>query len=143
MSDIRHLIQIAADSKSVFPLVASADGLKKWWAEDVSEDSTGLVSLAFFNRTTVYRLKAEELNANATAIWRCQSGHEWEGTRLIFELVSKGAQTQLWFTHAGWAAETEYFRSCNTTWGELMFRIKSAAEGQSGHPLFTRDGLAY
>jgi uncharacterized protein YndB with AHSA1/START domain len=143
MPDIRHLIQIASDPKSVYQLVAFADGLKKWWAEDVFDESAERVSLGFFNRTTVYRLRAEEVNPHLTAIWRCQTGQEWEGTRLIFELIPRPAQTQLLFTHAGWKDETEYFRSCNTTWGELMFRIKSAAEGHGSNPLFTSGGLAY
>jgi hypothetical protein len=31
--------------------------------------------------------------------------------------------------NAGWRSESEYFTSCITTWGELMFHLKSAAEG--------------
>ena len=31
----------------------------------------------------------------------------------------------------GWLSETEYFMTCNTTWGELMYRLKAAAEGKS------------
>lgn len=45
-------------------------------------------------------------------------------------------QSLLRFSHAGWQAETEYFVSCNTTWGELMFRLKAAAEGKNPGPLF-------
>ena len=47
------------------------------------------------------------------------------------------------FTHAGWRAEYDYFLSCNTTWGELMFRLKSAAEGKSCGPLFRAADMAY
>jgi hypothetical protein len=47
------------------------------------------------------------------------------------------------FTHADWAADTDYFVSCTTTWGELMFRLKSAAEGKSRGPLFLAASLAY
>jgi hypothetical protein len=41
------------------------------------------------------------------------------------------------------AIGTEYFTSCNTTWGDLMFRLKSAAEGKSRGPLFLAGDLAY
>jgi hypothetical protein len=143
MADIRHLIQIAADPAVVFQLVDSGSGFRKWWAEDVFDDSKDVVSLGFFKRTTVYRLRVEEMNPRLLAVWKCETGAEWEGTRLIFELIPKGAGTQLLFTHAGWRSETEYFRSCNTTWGELMFRIKSAAEGTGEQPLFMEDGMAY
>jgi len=36
-----------------------------------------------------------------------------------------------------------YFISCNTTWGELMYRLKAAAEGKTVAPLFSATGLAY
>jgi len=35
MADIHHLINIAAPPDVVHDLVATADGLRKWWAEDV------------------------------------------------------------------------------------------------------------
>jgi hypothetical protein len=47
------------------------------------------------------------------------------------------------FFHAQWRSETPYFTSCNTTWGELMFRLKAAAEGKPRGPLFRRSALAY
>jgi len=46
------------------------------------------------------------------------------------------------FTHAGWESETDYFVSCTTTWGELMFRLKAAAEGKPRSPLFLPASLA-
>jgi hypothetical protein len=54
-----------------------------------------------------------------------------------------GSNTQVRFTHAGWAAESDYFFSCNTTWGALMFRLKAAGEGKAVAPLFLSDGMAY
>ena len=59
------------------------------------------------------------------------------------ELAPDGGNTLLRFTHADWQAETDYFVSCTTVWGELMFRIKAAAEGQTPGPLFVAAGLAY
>ena len=143
MPDIRHLIQIAADQATVFHLINTGDGLRKWWAEDVFDDTGEVVSLGFFKRSTVYRLRVKEIDPRSRVVWRCETGAEWEGTQLIFEMLPAGKQTELRFTHSGWKQETDYFRSCNTTWGELMFRIKSAAEGTGDQPLFLEAGLAY
>jgi len=33
--------------------------------------------------------------------------------------------------------------SCNTTWGELMYRLKTASEGKSREPLFLAGELSY
>jgi hypothetical protein len=144
MADIKHSIQIEAAPLLVHPLVASAEGFSRWWAADVTEDKkSGDVELGFFNRATVYGLRPVKSSAPLQAHWLCQSGKEWNGTRLLFDLTEQKGQTVLRFTHAGWQAETDYFVSCNTTWGELMFRLKAAAEGKTIEPLFSKTGLAY
>jgi hypothetical protein len=142
MPDIQHSIQIAAKPEAVYALVATAKGFTEWWAEDVTE-SEGRVELGFFKRATIYRLRLTGEDAPARVEWVCESGDEWGGTHIIFRLETRPAGTLVQFTHAGWRTETAYFVSCNTTWGELMFRIKSAAEGKGRGPLFLAGALAY
>jgi len=43
----------------------------------------------------------------------------------------------------GWRSETENFMNCNTTWGELMYRLMAVAEGKSRGPLFLANELGY
>ncbi len=144
MPDIKHMIQIAAKVGAVYPLVATSEGFSRWWAADVTEDKGKRdVLLGFFNHSTVYGLHATELDDPLRAHWLCQSGKEWSGTRLLFDLIQQKDQTVLRFTHAGWQAETDYMVSCTTTWGELMFRLKATAEGKTPGPLFSATGLAY
>jgi uncharacterized protein YndB with AHSA1/START domain len=142
MADIHHLITIAAPPVVVYGLVSTADGLRDWWAEDVETADDGAVSLGFFNRTTVYRLRSLDQQADRVA-WHCETGKEWEGTDLIFTIRPQDAGVLLDFTHANWREPTAYFTSCNTTWGVLMFRIKGAAEGRNPGPLFQRNSLGY
>jgi uncharacterized protein YndB with AHSA1/START domain len=142
MADIKHSIAIEAPSEAVFPLVSTASGFSKWWAADVSE-SGGVTELGFFNRNTIYRLQATQIEPPRKATWLVLSGQEWQGTELRFELTPNGNRTTLRFTHADWKAETDYFVSCTTTWGELMFRLKAAAEGKTPGPLFSASGMAY
>jgi len=142
MPDIQHAIQIASKPETVYPLIATAKGFSQWWASDISE-SGGAVDLGFFNRATVYRLRLQAGQPPVQAEWICESGAEWSGTRIAFRLEARGAGTLVRFRHAGWQAETEYFVSCNTTWGELMFRLKAAAEGKPRGPLFGANDLAY
>jgi len=141
MPDIKHAIQISAKPEQVYPLVATARGLCQWWATDITEPD-GAVELGFFNRATVYRLRPTLQEPPAQAEWVCESGDEWRETRLGFRLEASNTGTQLRFTHAGWRTESDYFVSCNTTWGTLMFRLKAAAEGKSPGPLFSREGWA-
>jgi uncharacterized protein YndB with AHSA1/START domain len=144
MPDIRHSIQIDTPADRVFALVSTAAGLAKWWAADVTEDASAkTVELGFFKRSTVYRLKPISMAAPREADWLCESGKEWANTKINFKLTENAGKTTLQFAHNGWQADTDYFISCNTVWGELMFRIKAAAEGKTPGPLFSATGLDY
>jgi uncharacterized protein YndB with AHSA1/START domain len=144
MPDIKHSIQIDAAPQVVHPLVASAKGFSQWWASDVTEvKASGNVELGFFNRATVYGLHPIQITAPRQAQWLCQSGKEWSGTRLLFDLAEQNGKTLLRFTHADWQAETDYLVACTTTWGELMYRLKATAEGKTPGPLFSGTGMAY
>ncbi len=144
MPGIRHSIQIDAPADRVFSLISSGAGFTKWWAEDVTEDaSTKSTELGFFKCSTTYRLKPISINAPREADWLCESGKEWANTKIIFKLTENAGKTTLQFTHAGWQSESDYFVSCNTTWGGLMFRIKAATEGKNPGPLFFANGMAY
>jgi hypothetical protein len=142
MADIRHAIQISATPEQIYPLVATAGGFGQWWADDITEPP-GAVELGFFNRATVYRLRLNVDQPPEQAEWMCETGDEWNGTRIAFQMEAAKAGTLLRFTHADWRAESPYFVSCNTTWGELMFRLKAFAEGQTPGPLFSASAMAY
>ena len=142
MPDIKHSVPIAAQPGVVYPLVATAKGFLQWWAEDVNGNQA-IVELGFFNRTTVYRVRLKINSAPMHAEWACESGDEWNGTVLSFRLEPAKPGTLLRFAHAGWRSETDYFTACNTTWGELMYRLKAAAEGKNPGPLFRTNELAY
>ena len=143
MPNIVHSLQIDAPADRVFPLVSTARGLAHWWSADVTELTAGVVELGFFNRNTIYTLQPVRIAAPHEAEWLCTTGKEWAGTKINFKLESVGAKTMLRFTHADWKAETDYFVSCNTVWGGLMFRIRAAAEGKALGPLFQANSLAY
>jgi uncharacterized protein YndB with AHSA1/START domain len=142
MPDIRHSLVVGAPVDRVRALVATPDGLAKWWAEDVTPvPGSPAVELGFFNRTTIYRLVPKP---DAAAVrWACETGKEWEGTDIVFRLQPKDQTTLVEFAHERWAADTPYFVSCNTVWGHLMFVLKDAAEHPHvARPLFTKDGMS-
>jgi uncharacterized protein YndB with AHSA1/START domain len=141
MPDIKMAVSIDAPPGKIFPLIATPRGLSAWWAADVTENA-GAVDLGFFKRATIYRLQLARIAEPSVAEWRVLTGQEWAGTRIVFELAPNKSSTVLRFAHAGWQAETEYFSMCTATWGELMFRLKSVAEGNTPGPLFTADALA-
>ena len=135
----------------MYPLVATGKGFAQWWAADVAE-SADAVELGFFNRTTVYRLRLKSarppapplhVGSPSRAEWVCDTGDEWNGTHITFRLEARDSGTLVRFTHGGWPSASDYFIACNTTWGELMYRLKAAAEGKPRGPLFLAGALAY
>ena len=143
MPSIKHSIAIDAPPDKIFPLISSGSGFAQWWAADITQVSPESVELGFFHRQTIYRLQLIRAAAPTDVEWLCTSGKEWKDTRILFRLTPTETGSQLQFSHADWRNETDYFVSCNTTWGELMFRLKAAAEGKSPGPLFSKDGLGY
>jgi hypothetical protein len=143
MHQIQHLVRIGAPMSAVHPLVATGGGLSRWWAEDVeSREEEGLATLGFFDRATVYELRRGDVAPPCRVTWLCQSGGEWAGTRLVFAFEPGAADTTLRFRHEAWMQATDYFWTCNTTWGALMLRLRAEAEGQGRGPLFRRNALA-
>jgi len=143
MADIHHLIPIAASAETILPLVSTGAGFRRWWAEDTTEISDALVELAFFNRATVWQFRKQPSSSASEILWRCETGTEWKDTSLRFTMTPDKNGSMLRFSHLDWPAESDFFTSCNTTWGGLMFRLKLAAEGKNPGPLFSKAGVGY
>ena len=143
MPEINHLVVIGRLPELIFPLFADGRGFAQWWAEDVFEEIGDWVSVGLFDRATVYRLRKTDVVPNARAVWNCESGSGWKDTRLVFELLPRGSTSILHFSHCGWTEDSEEFRMCNTTWGELMYRLKAAADGKNRGPLFRAGDISY
>src|SRR5438093_282221 len=88
----------------VYPLVATGARFANWWAADVTEQN-GAVALGFFNRRTVYRFASARPGTFAPRRMAVQN-----------------------------RCGTDYFVSCNTTWGALLLRLNAAAEETLTHP---------
>lgn len=140
MPDIRLLMTIAREPRDVFPLVAGATGLASWWTDDVTVRPDGAVQAGVNGRTRVYLLRPETMVMPARAAWAVESGQEWNGTTLVFDLTPDQGGTRLLFTHGGWKKETDSFLECTTMWGALLFRLKDAVASGADHPLFMARG---
>lgn len=76
--------------------------------------------------------------------WTClaapKTPDEWVSTRVEFDLrPRKDGGTLLSFAHRGWRSAEGELPQCNTVWGELMHRLKAAAEGAPRGPYFQEE----
>jgi hypothetical protein len=138
MPDIRLLISIAREPRDVFSLVAGATGFTSWWSDDVSLKSDGAIEVGVADRAQVYRLRPETMVMPARAAWMVETGAEWSGTSLVFDLTPDESGTRLLFTHMGWDRMSDVFLESSAMWGALLFRLKAAAENGAENPLFSR-----
>ena len=96
MYDIRHRIGVAGSPAAVYQQVATTDGLKAWWTDDVRGDSEVGEKVSFhFNgdgRSAVDEdramvMEVVELRDGERVAWRCVEGPaEWMDTDITFDI---------------------------------------------------------
>jgi uncharacterized protein YndB with AHSA1/START domain len=140
MAKMYHGIEIASQPDKVFDAITSQEGLSSWWTTDSLLEKPivgGIAEFGFNNRAVVFKMRIDKLVASKLVLWKCVEGpKEWKGTRLRWEISKIKNGTDLQFTHSKWKSTDGYFRMCNSTWGELMYRLKSYLESGRVDPLF-------
>ena len=137
MPEIRHLISIEAPPQKVYAALATSAGLASWWTADSTADGTvgGKAEFGFDHRSVIYRMAIETLDSNRQVVWTCRGGNpEWVGTTLTWTIEPSDGGSLLRFTQSGWRDMTDMVATCNSTWGELMYRLKASAEGKNPGP---------
>jgi uncharacterized protein YndB with AHSA1/START domain len=137
MADLKHQIPIQASPEKVYAALATQAGLCGWWTADtkVDEKIGGTAEFGFEKRGMVFRMNIEKLDPGKRVVWTCHGDHpEWNGTVLTWELTPEDVGTALRFTHSKWKTISDFCASCNSTWGELMFRLKDYVEGKNPGP---------
>ena len=134
MAEILHRISIAAPAGEVHELIASKEGIERWWTGRTVGGGT-----AVGERLALYFSRGEQPSAVMEVlsdtpeqiVWRCVEGPgDWLETRVTFTLkpTSDGGTTLL-FEHAGWREPNEFMGGCTTNWGAYLVSLKSGAEG--------------
>src|SRR5712692_10268956 len=134
MPDLQHSIPINASPTEVYEAVATEKGFKGWWTADTRADSKarGKAEFGFDDRAMIFRMTIDALEPGKSIRMSCQGDDpEWRGTRLEWNISKDGAGSVLSFIHRDWREMTVFCASCNSTWGELMYRIKAYVEGKN------------
>ena len=140
MPELRHQIPIDAAADKVYAALAMQAGLRSWWTADTKADEKigGKAEFGFDKRGIVFRMTIEKLEPGKSVVWSCHGDQpEWNGTKLTWTLDKDGKGTTVRFNHSGWKAVTEMFAICNSSWGELMYRLKNYVEGKNPGPHWT------
>ena len=137
MAELRHQIPIEAPAQRVYDAVGTQAGMRGWWTADTRMDEKpgGRAEFGFEQRQMIFRMTIEELEPGRRVVMRCSGDHpDWSGTTLTWEIAAQDGGSVLRFTHGGWKSTGDYYASCNSTWGELMYRLKDYVEGRKPGP---------
>lgn len=138
-----HEIRIGAAAVEIFKLLTTQEGLRAWWTDSVvAKPEIGHVNrFGFANGTVEMPFRVDRSDSGRALVWTCVQGDrvpiEWVGTRIVATLARAAEDsTRLQFSHEAWQPGSKSFPLCNTTWGELMHRLRDTAEGEQPGPHF-------
>lgn len=137
MPDLRHIVAISAPPETVYAMVATQAGMRSWWTADteMEERVGGSAAFGFDRRTVIFRMTVATLDPPCRVVLRCHGDQpEWSGTTLSFDVSKDEEGASLIFVHGGWRELTDFCSSCNAMWGNLIYRLKDAAEGNGRGP---------
>jgi uncharacterized protein YndB with AHSA1/START domain len=139
MADLKHVVPINASADQAYAAVATQAGHRKWWTADthIEERVGGKAEFGFEHGRMVFRMRIEKLDPGRCVIMRCHGDDpEWNGTTLTWDIIKNdtGDDLTLRFVHSGWREVTDFCTSCNSMWGNLMFRLKDSVEGKGRGP---------
>jgi uncharacterized protein YndB with AHSA1/START domain len=135
MADIRHNLTIKVAHEQVYKAITTKEGLEAWWCKQTTaKPEVGFVNVFNFGQSTL-QMKVTNLVPNQKVNWDCMNtGDEWMGTNVSFELEEKNGNTLLRFAHSNWAAVTDHFASCSYDWAKFLHSLKMLCETGAGNP---------
>lgn len=144
MPDSLHEIPIQATPQKVYDAWTTPEGQTSWWTRECTiHTQPGQTNIFVFDQENVkFYFRIDEQVPNKKLHWTGIAGEkmpeEWVGTTIEVEIVDKGkGQSLLRFGHKNWKSGDGAFALCNTTWGELMYRLRDYCEGKARGPLFS------
>ena len=129
MPDILHRFTIDAPRERVHDLIATKEGVERWWtAHPNTGDETTL--RVFFRDGDPAAVMHVVDDTPERIVWRVVDGPaDWVGTTITFALQRRPDDgTTLLFTHGDWREANEFMHGCSTNWGAYLTSLKSGAE---------------
>jgi|SRR5579872_7101969 len=113
--------------KEVFDAINRTRG---WWSGEIvgNTDTLGAEFTYNVEGTHFTKQKVTEMVPGKRIVWHVteakisfvEDESEWKDTDIVFEIASKGDETELRFTHKGLGPAYECYDSCSNAWGMLV-----------------------
>src|ERR1700722_5851672 len=110
MPEILHRVSIDALQKNVHDLIATTDGVARWWTGRPLDGDSAVGSTfgVYFGDAEKAAAVMEVMSDTPDeVVWRVVDGPgEWIDTIITFALRGRGDETTLLFSHSGWRKAT-------------------------------------
>ncbi|GAA0877225.1 hypothetical protein GCM10009119_01930 [Algoriphagus jejuensis] len=103
---------------------------RAWWSEEIEGETGTLDKTFFYHYKDVHlsKIKLIEKIPNERLVYHIldnqfsftKDKNEWTGTKLIFEISTKGEKTKVKFTHEGLTPEEECYDVCFESWNNYI-----------------------
>lgn len=148
-ADFSTTIVVDKSPKEVFDAI---NNVRAWWSESVegSTDKIDATFLYYYKEVHISKMKIIESVPNQKVVWLVLENHfnftkdstEWVGTKIIFEILGKGSQTELRFTHQGLIPAYECYNVCHDAWTSyIQGSLKDLISTGKGKPNAKEGGL--
>lgn len=123
---------------------AAINNVRAWWSEGI-EGNAEAVGGKFTHRVLdLHRcdIEVKELVVGKKVIWTVLDNYfsftkdetEWKGTRIVFEIGTRGDRTEVKFTHLGLVPDYECFEVCSDGWSTYINSLHSLITTGKGQP---------
>lgn len=129
MSDKSYTTSFLVDQspEEVFNAVTNVRG---WWSEDITGGTAKQDDEFEFEVKGVHHSKQKlvEVVPNKRVVWLVTEAtmtflkdqHEWEGTKVVFDITEEDGKTKLTFTHEGLVPHIECYKFCMPAWDQYI-----------------------
>jgi uncharacterized protein YndB with AHSA1/START domain len=135
MAAIKHLFHVDAPTQKVYDALTSLKGLRSWWTEDTTGDTTPGGTIAFRFGGGGMDFKVINLEKDQKVEWKCVAGFDdWLPTSISFQLDENEGKTRVRFSHDGWENANDHYANCNFSWGRYMESLRQYCQVGEGAP---------
>jgi len=132
-------------SQSPEDIFNAINNVRGWWSEQIEgkTDALGEVFNYHYQDVHICRMKIIEFVPNEKVVWLVEDNFfnfikdqsEWKGTKISFEIIKKGNEAELTFTHIGLTPTDECYNICSDAWGNYINgSLKDLIEQGKGNP---------
>jgi hypothetical protein len=139
--DFQASFTFAQTPGEVFDAVTNVRG---WWSEALEGDSLHQGDEFTYRHADIHysRHRLVEVIPDQRMVWLTLDGSinfvddkaEWNGTRVIFEVVESDGQTTLHFTHEGLTPQLDCFEGCSGGWRYYLESLQELIVNGKGKP---------